>query len=90
MKTKTQVANKTFEQTGDFEAVHAAEKWCADNGISVGTMQADAPRGLKRGDYNILKWSNLDKSDEQSLDGRMTGDMRNGPVCIELTEANSN
>lgn len=77
---------KTFDQTGDFEAVHAACHWCEENGISVGRMQADSPRGLMYGDYNIQKWINLSEKDKNRLDGTMTGDMRNGPVTIEIKE----
>jgi hypothetical protein len=77
---------KTFNETGDFAAVHAAEKWCSENGISVGTMQAGSPRGLKRGNYTISKWRNMFHEEIEDLDGTMTGDMRNGPVHIELKD----
>lgn len=70
----------TFDQTGDFKAAEAAEQWCKEHGISVGTMQGVSPRGLKRGDHLIAKWRNLDQYDIRSLDGTMTGDMRHGPV----------
>lgn len=74
----------TFNQTEDWAAVNAAEKWCHENGISVGTMQAGSPRGLKRGNYSISKWRNLSTQDIETLDGRMDGDMRNGPVYIDI------
>jgi hypothetical protein len=75
-----------FNESGDWKAVTAAEKWCAENGISVGTMQGASPRGLKRGEFTIAKWRNLSENDIAGLDGRMTGDMRNGPVIIEITD----
>lgn len=78
--------NLTFNETEDWEAVKAAEKWCEENGISVGTMQAGSPRGLKRGNHSIAKWRNLDKQDIKLLDGTMTGDMRNGPIYIAITD----
>jgi len=68
----------TFSQTGDFEAMHAAEQWCADNGYSVGSMQRDDPRGLLKGDCDISKWRNLSAVDRFELDGTMS------PVVIEL------
>lgn len=78
---------KTFDQKGAFAAVDAAEAWCKENGVSVGTMQHNAPRGLKRGDCVIAKWRNLDKADRKELDGTMIGDFRNGPVFIDIRDA---
>jgi len=75
-----------FNQVGDFKAMWAAEEWCRNNGISYGPTQAGKPRGLKYGDYAISKWKNLDIRDIALLDGKMTGDMRNGPVCIEIND----
>jgi len=77
---------KNFNQSGDWEAVRAAEQWCEENGISVGTMQGSSPRGLKRGNFNIAKWRNLNRDDIALMDGTMTGNMRNGPVEIQLLE----
>lgn len=73
-----------FEQTGDFLAVYAAEEWCKNNGVSYGSMQQDSPRGLLRGDFAIAKWRNLSSIERADLHGRMTGDMRNGPVIITM------
>lgn len=41
---------EVFNDSGDFEATRAAEIWCAKNGVSVGTMCCNEPRGLMRGD----------------------------------------
>lgn len=81
------VITKTFIETGDFQACYAAERWCADNGISVGSMQGPAPRGLMYGDFLISKWRNLSKAHRDQLDGTMTGDMRPVPVTITIREA---
>ena len=75
---------KAFNQVGDFVACNAAEEWCKENGISVGRMQGPAPRGLLRGDFDIAKWRNLSRSEIEQLHGRMTGDMRNGPVVVSI------
>jgi hypothetical protein len=78
---------KVFEQKGDFKAMWAAEQWCKENGITVGLSCGPDPRGLMYGTgFLIMKWSNLSNSDEKKLHGRMTGDMRNGPVTIEIRE----
>lgn len=74
----------TFADVGDFEAVRAAERWCDENGYSVGRMQGPDPRGLMRGDYEISKWRNLSGQQRAELDGQMAGDMRNGPVTIRV------
>ena len=76
----------TFNQTGDFEAMNAAERWLAERGISVGHMQGPEPRGLLFGDYQIAKWRNLTAKERAVLHGRMTGG-RAGPVTIELKDA---
>lgn len=76
----------TFHQTGPFEAVRAAEDWCAERGISVGSMERGAPRGLALGDYVIAKWGNLRPHERREMDGLMTGDMRHGPVTVELPD----
>ena len=73
-----------FDAEGEFQAVYKAQKWCEQRGISVGANQRGSPRGLIIGDALIAKWRNLSDKDKSELDGTMTGDMRNGPVFIEL------
>jgi hypothetical protein len=75
---------KTFDQKGDFAACYAAESWLHESGYSAGSMQRGAPRGIMRGDVLIAKWRNLSPQDRAALDGQMTGDMRNGPVTVEI------
>lgn len=77
---------KAFEQCGDFEACRAAEKWCAEHGISVGINQRGDPRGLMYGDYLIMKWRNINPKQRERLDGRLTGDMRHGPVFLSIKD----
>jgi hypothetical protein len=69
---------------GDFEACREAEEWCEERGISVGAPERTQPRGLTREWCALGKWSNLSGPERRSLDGKMTGDMRHGPVTIEL------
>ncbi|CAE6967524.1 hypothetical protein [Paraburkholderia domus] len=73
-----------FYQAGDFEASRAAEAWCDARGIAVGALQQGAPRGLLVGYYQIAKWRNLNDAERRALEGKMTGNMRHGPVTINL------
>lgn len=77
---------KLFNAIGDFAACREAEAWLRERGFSVGRMQGPAPRGILRGDVDIQKWRNLSAGERRALDGRMTGNMRNGPVCIEISD----
>ena len=74
----------TFPQIGEFRACCLAEEWCEERGISVGRMQGGDPRGLMRGDFDIQKWRNLNDNERAALHGKMTGNMREGPVIIEM------
>lgn len=75
---------KVFDSTLPFEACRNAEEWCEDRGISVGQMERTQPRGLSADPCYISKWSQLYGPERRSLHGKMTGDMRHGPVTIEL------
>lgn len=75
--------SKTFSQTGDFEAVRAAEAFLAAAGFSVGIMQAHSPRGILFGDYDISKWRNMSRHEKEELDGEMIGG-RDGPVKVSI------
>jgi hypothetical protein len=79
--------SKTFDNQGDFKANYAAEQFLRERGFSVGSMQRGDPRGILFGHYDIQKWRNLRKADIQALHGVMRGDMRNGPVTIELFDS---
>lgn len=78
---------KTFNEQGDFSANYAAEKWLKERGFSHGRMQGKDPRGILFGDFDIQKWRNLSKNDIKELHGIMRGDMRHGPVFVELFES---
>ena len=73
-----------FAQGEDFAASNAAEAWCKARGVSVGEMQRDAPRALMYGDFDIGKWRDISRAELKTLDGTMEGDMRNGPVIVQL------
>jgi hypothetical protein len=75
-----------FDQVGTFAALYAAQDWCKANGVSYGSSQSGAPTGLMRGKVIISKWRNLSNAERADLDGTMTGDMRNGPITIEIKD----
>ena len=60
-----------FDQTGEFAASRAAEAWCAQNGYSVGRMEEHRARGVKKGRYDIQKWTDLRQADKDTLEGRL-------------------
>lgn len=84
---KATVIRATFDASGDFAACRQAEQFLKDMGYSVGRMQGTDPRGILKGDFDIQKWRNLRDDDIAALHGRMTGDMRNGPVHINIEHA---
>jgi hypothetical protein len=69
---------------GNFEACREAEEWCEERGISVGAVERGQPRGLIVEPCYLGKWSKLSGPERRQLHGTMTGDMRHGPVTIEL------
>ncbi|KKQ95342.1 MAG: hypothetical protein UT21_C0006G0014 [Candidatus Woesebacteria bacterium GW2011_GWA1_39_11b] len=73
-----------FHNKGTFEAFYAAKDWMVENNYSCGSSCAFAPVGLIEGDYDIAKWKNMTKSEINTLDGVMTGDLREGPVTITI------
>lgn len=73
-----------FEQKGTFGALYAAEAWCRDKGISYGSPCGPDPIGLMHGVFWIAKWRNLTPKEKRTLDGVITGDIRNGPITIKL------
>lgn len=76
---------KTFSVKGTFESLYSAREWCSENGYSCGSLCRDEPVGLKKGDYVIAKWKNMDDDDITLLDGRMTStDFREGSVTITI------
>ena len=73
-----------------FEALSAAEEFCREQGFSIGTHQRQAPRGLKRGDFNIQKWRNLSAADRKLMDGAILGaDKRHGPILVVWADEES-
>ena len=78
----------TFTSDGtDFSAINEARAWLWKHGYSVGVMQGPDPIGILKGDYDISKWRNMTREEIKALDGRVTGDKRNGPVTVHIYDA---
>jgi hypothetical protein len=77
----------TFCDAGDFAAERRAVALLENHGFSVGRMQHREPRGILFGNFDIQKWRNLSAAERAALHGVMTGDMRNGPVIVEIFES---
>lgn len=75
---------KDFVEIGEWEAVNAVEKWLSDRGFSFGTMQGDAPRGIRFGEFRIAKWRNLSVDDIKAFDGLIGNTSRYGPVRVTI------
>lgn len=67
-----------------FVAMASAEGFLQSRGFSVGPMQGDEPRGIMFGKFIIAKWRDLGVLEQRQLHGMMSGDMRHGPVKVEL------
>jgi hypothetical protein len=78
---------ETFTGEGDFEASEKAEAWCRERGLSVGRMDRFDMRGILLGKFDIAKWHNLSHAHRMALHGVMSGDMRRGPVHVDLKPA---
>lgn len=76
---------KVFETLGgNFEACREAEEWCEERGIAVGVIENGRPRALLCEHCWLDKWSNISEIERRKMHGTMTGDMRHGPVTVEL------
>ena len=78
---------ETFSGERDFEASSKAEAWCEEHGLSVGESQRNDQRGVLLGHFDIAKWRNLNHGERMALHGVMSGDMRRGPVHVDLKPA---
>lgn len=83
---KPMVFSKVFESTGEtFSAITNAEKWASEKGLTIGSMQREAPMGLAKNAEYVSKWYNLGP-DVKRLDGAIVGeDKREGSVTIFLS-----
>lgn len=72
-----------FNGESTFEAIDMATKWLHKNGYSYGSMQRNEFIGVKKGDYHIEKWRNLQEVDRSFCDGVIvSNDFREGTVYV--------
>ena len=76
-----------FDQAGTFKAIHAAEQWCREHGVSYGPTDRSHVRGLMVGDFLIAKWHNLTAKERHECHGTITGDGREGPLVLRISLA---
>lgn len=57
------------ETSNRFACQSKAENFLEEKGYSVGHMQSGSPMGFLKGNYDVMKWRNLDKNDKDRLDG---------------------
>lgn len=78
---------KTFDSAETFHAYDQAEEYCKSLGLSVGHMCSPMPTGVKKGDFDIAKWKNLDNKDKREMDGVIVAEsFRDGPVSVYLVK----
>lgn len=66
-----------------FEARADAERFCEEQGWSLGRLQGPSPRGIICSpQFDIQKWRNLRRSDREGLDGVMVAYGRGGPFAV--------
>jgi hypothetical protein len=78
---------KVFKHNGeDFSAFRLAEEHVKSLGMVMGSMEGPNPIGVhKEADY-ISKWTRMTLEEQESLDGKLEGDFRNGDVTLTLRE----
>lgn len=79
---------KEFKTEGDFQSLYDAQLWLSERDYGYGSGCAMMPTAIVKGDYYKTslphKWKNFTKKEKNSVDGVITGDMRNGTVFIHI------
>jgi len=70
-----------------FEASNAAENFLRERGFSFGSTQVGGPQAILFGDRIVSKWRNLNKKERAAVHGVITGDIRNGPVEVDIYDS---
>jgi hypothetical protein len=78
----------TFEQKGTWSALNAAMAELKKQGYDYGSMDYPNPIAVVYGDYqnHVLnlpeKWHNFKPVQKNAIDGKLTGNFREGPVTL--------
>jgi hypothetical protein len=85
------IKQQTFQVPGTFESMYAAQAWIKSLGYDYGSNSGGStPTAVMKGDYQSydlpLKMKNFTPAQVKMIHGRMIGDMRNGPVKVQIYE----
>jgi hypothetical protein len=70
-----------------FQSESDLERFCVDQGWSLGRLQGQSPRGvICSPKYDIQKWRNLRPDDRRALDGVVIRAGRSGPWTLLIGE----
>lgn len=75
-----------FHATGTFQALWAAERFLKSAGFAFGPGSAGNQTAVMFGDYVVAKWHNLNRAERAGCHGLLTGNRREGPVTVTLTD----
>jgi len=85
---KIVIEQKEFKVDGTFHSMYAAESWLREKGYTSGSGCVGHPTAVMKGnyyDYNLPhKMKNFSKKQTASVHGIMKGDIRDGPITVEL------
>lgn len=79
-----------FNQPGTFNAMHAAEQWCREHGVSYGPSDRSGTQGLLVSDFAIAKWRNLTPKERAECHGTIPATAakgREGPLVLRISRA---
>lgn len=78
---------QSFDVSGTFESMWAAEKWLHENGYSYGSPCRTQPIAIRKGKYDLpQKWKNFDEEDKELVDGVLLTSFREGPATVIIFE----
>ncbi len=73
------------DQSEPFTAMRAAEQFLDTRGFSIGAAEVDGEiRGVMYGDDPVPRWKQMHIRGKAQLHGVMVGDMRHGPLKIQI------
>lgn len=86
------IEQKEFKVEGTFNSMYAANEWIIEKGYMIGSTDCDPKGGhraaIMKGDYYAYslphKMKNFTKKQIDLIHGIMKGNLREGPVTVEL------
>ena len=72
-----------FKAKGTFQAYYEACTWMEENKYNYGSTCVGCPMGFMKKEWDIpWKWRNMTNKQRDSVDGVMTGNIREGSVYL--------